>query len=94
MNTLSKRLEPHPALARALPFAVFLALTVGQDTVGGDGRFWLYLAKTLLGGWMLWELRSLIPEMKWAMSLEAVVAGVAIFAAWVGLLTALTRAFP
>jgi CAAX protease family protein len=37
----------------------------------------------LLGAWCIWEMRALVPEMKWAFSWEAVVAGVLGWALWV-----------
>ncbi len=68
-----------------MPFAVFFGITCAQGSFGEASRYWLYLVKTLAGGWMLWNLRGAIPEMRWAFSWEAVVVGVGIFIAWVGL---------
>lgn len=74
-----------PVAARVAPFAVFLLLTGLQDRFGEAGRYWVYLAKTLVGAWMLWTLRSHIPEMRWKWTGPAVAAGVLVFAVWVGL---------
>jgi hypothetical protein len=84
MNLLPAAIRNSPLLARVTPFVVFLALTTAQDVFGGAGRYWLYLIKTLVGAWMLWSLRAALPEMRWRFSLEAVLAGVAVFALWVG----------
>jgi uncharacterized protein len=64
---------------------LFLVLTFGQDFFGGSARYWLYLAKTVLGAWMIWEVRALIPEMRWQLSWEAVAVGTLVFVIWVGL---------
>ncbi|MCC7374128.1 MAG: CAAX prenyl protease-related protein [Verrucomicrobiales bacterium] len=74
-----------PVLARVVPFVVFLILTSAQGWFGEGGRYWIYLAKTLVGAWLLWELRGVLPEMKWAFSTEAVVVGVLVCVMWVGL---------
>jgi len=72
-------------LARVLPFVLFVLLTSVQGSFGEASRYWLYAAKSLLAGWMLWALRHAIREMRWAFSWEAVAAGVLVFLLWVGL---------
>ncbi len=76
-----------PEYVRIAPFAVFVILTFlgGEAFFGPASAYWLYLVKTVVAAWMLWEARPFIPEMRWAMSWEAVVVGVVIFAIWVGL---------
>jgi CAAX prenyl protease-like protein len=85
MNSLLADVKKSPVLARAVPFVVFLVLTSFQGSMGEAGRYWIYLAKTLVGAWMVWELRDVIAEMRWAFSWEAVVVGVGVFVVWVGL---------
>jgi CAAX prenyl protease-like protein len=85
MNFLRKKFAESPEYARAAPFVVFVVLTSLQGQFGEDSRYWLYLVKTLIGAWMVWEMRPFVEEMRWKISWEAVVVGVAIFAAWVGL---------
>jgi membrane protease YdiL (CAAX protease family) len=85
MTGLIKPLAASPTLARVAPFVVFLALTYAQGQFGEAARYWFYLAKTVVGGWLLWSLRGALAEMKWAFSWEAVAAGVGVFALWVGL---------
>ena len=80
-----RKLEASPLLVRVVPFAVFVALTFCQGQFGDAGRFWFYLAKTGIGAWLIWTVRPWVVEMKWSCSWEAVVAGVAVFAIWVGL---------
>ena len=85
MIGLLKKLEASPTLVRVLPFVVFLALTYCQGKFGEASRYWFYLAKTIIGLWMLWSLRALVEEMKWVFSWEAVAVGVGVFVFWVGL---------
>jgi hypothetical protein len=84
MSRISKLLERSPALARVAPFALFLALTSCQELPGEASRYWFYLAKTVVGVWLIWLMRPLVTEMRWALSWAAVAVGVAVFAVWVG----------
>ena len=68
-----------PLMARVLPFVIFLALTALQGTWGEASRYWIYLAKTLLGGWMIWVMYPLVSEMRWQIHGEGVLVGVAVF---------------
>jgi len=74
-----------PAVARVAPFLIFLALTFFQGKFGAASAYWFYLAKTLAGVWLVWEMRPFVTEMRWAFSWEAVLVGVGIFFIWVGL---------
>jgi CAAX prenyl protease-like protein len=74
-----------PATARVAPFLIFVALTSCQGRFGAASAYWFYLAKTLAGAWLVWEMRPVVSEMRWAFSWEAVAIGVGIFAVWVGL---------
>jgi CAAX prenyl protease-like protein len=82
---LLSRIKNSPMLVRVVPFAVFLVLTFGQNYFGETGRYWFYLAKTVVGAWMIWVVRPFIPEMRWQISWEAIVVGVAVFVMWIGL---------
>ena len=84
MRLLEKFLAK-PATARVAPFLVFLALTCCQGKFGAASAYWFYFAKTLVGAWLVWEMRPVVSEMRWAFSWEAAVVGVGIFAVWVGL---------
>lgn len=72
-------------LVRVLPFAVFAALTLFQGRFGEESQYWVYTLKTVVGAWILWAVRRHVRELKWNFSWEAVVAGVGVFAIWVGL---------
>lgn len=85
MTGLLDDVKKSPVLARVVPFVVFLILTSAQGWFGEGGRYWIYLAKTVVGAWMVWELRGVVGEMRWAWSWEAGVVGVLVGVMWVGL---------
>jgi CAAX prenyl protease-like protein len=85
MTFFRQQLAVSPTRARVIPFFIFLILTSCQGQFGPTSAYWFYLAKTVVGAWLLWEMRGLVTEMKWALSWEAVVVGFGIFALWVGL---------
>jgi CAAX prenyl protease-like protein len=85
MNLLREKLSASPIHARFLPYLLILILTFVQDSGEGPLRYWLYLAKMLVGAWCIWEMRSLVPEMRWAFSWEALLVGVMVCVIWVGL---------
>ena len=82
---LLEKIFAKPAASRVAPFLVFLALTFCQGKFGAASAYWFYLAKTLVGAWLVWEMRPAVSEMRWAFSWEAVIVGIGIFAVWVGL---------
>jgi CAAX prenyl protease-like protein len=82
---LRKQFANSPTVARVAPFVVFLLLTVCQGKFFVGSEYWLYLAKTLVGAWLIWEMRPFVTEMRWAMSWEAVVVGIVVCTIWVGL---------
>jgi CAAX prenyl protease-like protein len=82
---LKKFLGTSPLMARVAPFVIFLALTFCQGRFGPASAYWFYFAKTLVAVWLIWEMRPLVPEMRWALSWEAVGAGAGVFVMWVGL---------
>jgi len=85
MASSLQKIRQSPLLARVAPFTVFVALTALQGTLGESSRYWLYLAKTLVGAWLLWAVWPVVAEMRWRFGGEAVVVGVAVFGLWVGL---------
>src|SRR5438105_6388564 len=87
MDFLRKKFAASPEYARIAPFVIFVLLTAaqGQLGLGEASRYWLYLVKTLVAAWLIWEMRPFVEEMRWKVSWEAIVVGVAIFALWVGL---------
>jgi CAAX prenyl protease-like protein len=80
-----QRVVSSPMLARTVPFIIFLLLTFSQDYFGEPGRYWIYFFKSLVGAWFIWQMRSVVTEMRWAWSWEAVAMGVAVFVMWVAI---------
>ncbi len=74
-----------PIHARVAPFVIFVALTACQGQLVESSRYWIYALKTILGAWMIWAVRPAVEEMKWKFSVEALLVGVGVFVAWVGL---------
>ncbi|HEX7654949.1 MAG TPA: CAAX prenyl protease-related protein, partial [Verrucomicrobiae bacterium] len=63
---------------------VFVLLTAAQGWLGGTAVYWLYLVKTLVGAWLIWTVRPLVAEMRWAFSWPALLVGIGVFVIWVG----------
>ena len=80
-----EKLRSSPAYARVAPFVIFLILTSAPSLLGDSTRFWFYFAKTIVGVWLVWEMRAFVSEIRWAVSWEAVVVGIAVFFMWVWL---------
>src|SRR5689334_17053442 len=74
-----------PSLVRVLPFAVFIGLTMFQDALGEEARYWIYFAKTIAAGLVLITVQRQIGEIQWRFNIWAVLAGVGVVAAWIGL---------
>ncbi len=85
MPTMLEKVRSSPVLSRVMPFAAFALLTLGQDRFGDFSQYVVYTIKTAVGAWLLWLVRPRVEEMRWKISWEAVIAGVAVFIAWVGL---------
>lgn len=84
MNLLREKFRASPIYCRVAPFVIFLVLTFCQSGSGG-AQYWFYLIKIIAGAWLIWEMRPFVPEMRWAISWEAVVIGVLVFVMWVGI---------
>lgn len=85
MISVLERIKFSPVFIRVVPFGIFLLLTFAQGWFGDTGRYWCYLAKTMVGAWMLWWMWPVVQEMRWKISAEAVAIGVAVFVVWVGI---------
>jgi CAAX prenyl protease-like protein len=85
MGKIKAKLASSPMLVRVGPFFVFLVLTSLPSVMGEASRYWLYLAKTMVGAGMLWMVWPYVSEMRWKISTEAVIVGVLVFGLWVGL---------
>ena len=85
MSLLSKQFQHSPTAARIVPFILFILAPIPQDLFGPEYRYWFYMAKTILGAWLVWETRAFVSEMRWVISWEAIVVGIGVFVMWVGL---------
>ena len=82
---LKKFFSGSPTAARVAPFVIFVLLTAAQGKFGAASAYWFYLAKTLVGLWLIFEMRPFVTELRWAFSWEAILVGVGVFAVWVGI---------
>ena len=85
MESIVAKMRASETTARVAPFIIFAALTSLQGMLGEDGRYWVYAAKLPVGIWALWAVWPVVPEMRWKVSWDAVVAGILVFVIWVGL---------
>ena len=85
MEALRKKFAESPEFARAAPLMIFVVFTALQSQFGAGSEFWVYVIKTLVGAWLVWEMRPYVQEMRWKCSWEAIAVGVVIFLVWVGL---------
>lgn len=84
-NPFAALFRGNPMLPRVLPFVIFLGLTFCQGKLGEASRYWIYLAKTLIGIGLVWSAWEFVPECRWKIGWEAVVVGVVVCVVWVGL---------
>lgn len=83
MKTLTGFLQHSPVTARVLPFAVFVLLTACQGYSGEAGKYWFYVAKTVVGAGLILAMIPAVTELKINLSVASVVVGVAVFGVWV-----------
>jgi len=77
--------ESHPALARVLPFAVWVVLTALQGRFGAESAYWIYAAKAVVCAILVWAVWPLLSEWKFDASFNAAAVGFISFGVWVGL---------
>jgi membrane protease YdiL (CAAX protease family) len=82
---LRKQFKDSPIAVRVAPFLIFVSLPLIQGWFGESGKYWLYLLKTIIGAWLLWEVRPFVAEMRAKVSWEAVAVGVGVLVMWVGI---------
>ncbi len=80
-----KKVRGSAVLIRAIPFLIFITLTSCQGLFGEASRYWIYAGKSLLGAGMIWGMWPFVAEMRWVLSWEAVVTGVAVLVMWIGI---------
>jgi CAAX prenyl protease-like protein len=74
-----------PEAPRALPFLLFVGVTLLEGKLFPGSEYWFYAVKTVLVGWMLWSLRGYLPELKWAFGWEGFGIGALLGILWIGL---------
>jgi uncharacterized protein len=79
------RIISSPIAVRVFPFALFAALTLLQGRFGDASQYWIYTLKTILAFCVLWLVWPHVKEMRWKVSWEAVLVGILVFLAWIGL---------
>jgi CAAX prenyl protease-like protein len=75
----------NPVTARVAPFVLVVLLTTAQGQFGPASAYWLYLLKMLAGLGLIFAVRPLVAELRWAFSWEAVVVGLGVFLVWIGI---------
>lgn len=82
---LRTQFDKSPVAARVAPFLIFIFLTACQGWFGEAGRYWFYFAKSVVGAWLIWEMRPFVAEMGLNFSWEALVVGIAVLVMWIGI---------
>ncbi len=85
MSSAVQKIGSSPVGVRVAPFIVFVLLTSVQGKLGPTSQYWCYALKTIIGGWLLWQWRRQITEMRWNWSGPAFVVGIGVFVMWVGI---------
>lgn len=83
--TFREQMAKSPEYARFMPFLIFVVITFFGGMMGGNSMFWLYALKVGVGLWLIREMRPYVSEIRWTFSWQAVLMGVLVFVAWVGL---------
>lgn len=84
MRRLSTSWLSSPGKARALPYILFV-LPISFGGLLGLDPYWIYVGRTVLGAALIWTIWPLVKEMRFQMSWEAVVVGVAVFVMWIAI---------
>ena len=85
MSSFREKMKASPIYARVAPFVIFVLLTVAQSMFGEAGQYWVYLGKSAVGAWLIWQMWDLVPEMRWNFTTEAFAIGVAVLIMWIGI---------
>lgn len=85
MSSFRQNMQTSPVYARVAPFVIFVLLTVAQSMFGDAGQYWVYLGKSVVGAWLIWQMWDLVPEMRWNFTTEAFAVGVAVLIMWIGI---------
>lgn len=85
MEGFLEKVRQSPYWLRVAPFLIFVLLTSAQGLFGEAGKYWIYTGKSILGAVMLCWLWRKVTELRWTISIEAVVVGVLVIVVWIAL---------
>jgi uncharacterized protein len=85
MSSFREKMQASPIYARVAPYVIFILLTFAQSLFGEAGKYWIYLGKSVVGAWLIWQMWNLVPEMRWNFNTEAFAIGVAVLIMWIGI---------
>src|SRR3569833_937190 len=85
MSSFRENMRSSPIYARVAPFVNFVLLTVTQSMFGDANQYWIYIGKSLVGAWLIWQMWDLVPEMRWIFNTEAFAVGIAVLIMWIGI---------
>ena len=85
MNGLVSKWRESPYWVRVAPFLIFVLLTSLQGWFGEASKYWIYVAKSALGAVLLALVWPRVKELKWTVSVEAVLVGILVIVVWVGI---------
>jgi uncharacterized protein len=85
MSSFREKMQASPIYARVAPYVIFILLTFAQSLFGEAGKYWIYLGKSVVGAWLIWQMWDLVPEMRWNFNTEAFAIGVAVLIMWIGI---------
>lgn len=74
-----------PTLARVVPFFIFVGLTACQGLFGEAGKYWIYVGKSIVGFWLIWQILPVVREIRVTVSPEAILVGIGICVIWVAM---------
>jgi len=58
MSFFRRKFEGSPEYARIPPFIIFVRCTTLKGELGEDSLFWAYLRATLVGAWLISQMRG------------------------------------
>jgi uncharacterized protein len=85
MDSIIGKLRSTPTIARVAPFLIFAAVTSAQGLFGDEAKYWFYVVRSIVGAWLIWAVWPVVKEMRWTISVQAVLVGIGIFVVWVWL---------
>ena len=85
MASVIGKLRSTPLIARVAPFFIFALVTSAQGLFGEEAKYWFYLIRSVVGAWLIWAVWPVVKEMRWTISVPAVLVGIGVCVLWVGI---------